>query len=619
VSRTVDVERWRQYFTARDDGYSIAKAARIARIGPNTAYNFENGGKSSGRAAALAIGRTQVAGRTVVQHSTDAQRALDDFAYFRTRYFGRKATPWQEKAAYSVLGALDEPDKSYLVINAPPGLGKSTLFTHDVVAWLIARRRSIRILIGSRTGRQARMYVSRLRRTLERLEPPLADAESARISGASDAIAVMAYDFGTFKPEGRAGKWTDSEFTVVQANGMSSDDKENTVAAYGMDEGFLGGRYDLCIWDDLVDRKNTRNTNVLEELIHWWQTEGETRVEPGGAVVLQGQRMAPHDLYRWALDVETVDDTPKYRHIKYTAHDDANCTNDHSRAAKFWPEGCLLDPVRLPYRACENIRRQDSRLWEIQYQQSDGTESSGLVHRVWLDGGDSDGQTHPGCYDRDRAANEIPDDHYWSMVTVDPSPSNWWAVQWWAINPTRPSMALVKSVRAKMSNLQFLSMDLDTREYSGVLHDIWSESVSKGVPVTQVIVEANAAQKWLIGQQYVQKWQRSTGVTIYPHTTNINKLDPNYGVQGVAQFFKQGAIRLPDADPRGRVMSKLLTDEALAWPKGRTDDQVMALWFMVRTVLLQYAPQQKAPPAFSRPSWLGHRGRGLPHNIKAVG
>ena len=126
-------------------------------------------------------------------------------------------------------------------MNEPPGSGKSTLFTHDIPCWLIVRDRSIRIQIGSRTERQARMYVSRIKRSLERDVPLRADAESLERGLAFDADACLVDDFGPFKPEGRSELWRAESLVVRQLSGVSLDDKEPTVSAWGQDSGFLGG------------------------------------------------------------------------------------------------------------------------------------------------------------------------------------------------------------------------------------------------------------------------------------------------------------------------------------------------------------------------------------------
>jgi len=95
--KKADLSRWEKYFAARNDGLGIEVAARRARMSASTAYRFERGDPgSSGLEAAAVLGVSMVAGNLVAQPlSAEAQRALEDFAYFRFRYFGRKSTPWQ--------------------------------------------------------------------------------------------------------------------------------------------------------------------------------------------------------------------------------------------------------------------------------------------------------------------------------------------------------------------------------------------------------------------------------------------------------------------------------------------------------------------------------------------
>ena len=157
--KKTDLDRWQKYFDARNDGLSVEAAAKRSRLSPSTAYRFERGDQSSGGLEAAAVlGVNMVAGNLVTQPlSPEAQRSLEDFAYFRRRYFGRNSTPWQERAAYEVMRSVESNDREYVVMNEPPGSGKSTLFTNDIPCWLIARNRRIRIQIGSRTERQARM------------------------------------------------------------------------------------------------------------------------------------------------------------------------------------------------------------------------------------------------------------------------------------------------------------------------------------------------------------------------------------------------------------------------------------------------------------------------------
>jgi hypothetical protein len=282
--KRVDVDRWGRFFKSRNEGLGVEAAAKRARLSVSSAYRFERGDQgSSGLEAAAVLGVSSVGGVVVAAPlCVEAQRALEDFGFFRLRYFGRKSTPWQERAAYEVLRRLESRDREFVVMNEPPGAGKSTLFTHDIPCWLVARDRSIRIQLGSRTERQARMYAGRIKKSLERDAPLRVNADDLVLGRSFDAVATLQDDFGVFKPEGRSDKWRGDELVVRQLDGTSLDDKEATVSAWGQDSGFLGGRFDVVVWDDLVDRKNVKTLESKDNIREWWDTEAETRLEPGG-------------------------------------------------------------------------------------------------------------------------------------------------------------------------------------------------------------------------------------------------------------------------------------------------------------------------------------------------
>jgi hypothetical protein len=548
--------------------------------------------------------------------SVEARKSLDDFAFFRRRYFGRESTPWQVRAAYECLRAIESEEREYVVINVPPGSGKSTLFTCDIPTWLIARDRTIRVQVGSRTERQARMYVGRIKRALEREAPLRADADSLAKGIAFDADACLVDDFGAFKPEGRGDLWSQNALVVRQQDQTQIDDKEPTLSAWGQDSGFLGGRFDFIIWDDLVDQRNTRTEEARDKTREWWVTEAETRLEPQGALVLQGQRIHRSDLYRYALDQETLDGERKYRHIVYRAHDDSLCEQVHDpKEAKAWPDGCLIDPWRIPWKMLEAAKRNNPRVFAVQYQQEDGDADGGLVDPAWLTGGvDSEGYPSPGCYDGERRQGVVPahvqDGKGWSFVTVDPSPSEWWGIIWWVYDPQSENRYIIETHRRRLNPEQFLSLDLDSFEFSGLMVDMLARSVQQGAPIRDVVVEVNAAQKWLLQQPHVQQWMKATGVRFVPHTTYRNKADPEFGVESIGDYFRQGRVRIPYADLPSRRDAAPLVTELLAYPDGDTDDLVMSVWFHTLAVNNMAVPRRKNLYRMDRPGWVTSR-RGL--------
>ena len=615
--KKVDLERWRKYFDLRNQGVGVEQAAAKARLSASTAYRFERGDpSSSGLEAASILGVNMVAGNIVAQPlSPEAQRGLEDFAFFRLRYFGRKSMPWQERAAYEVLRLVESSERDYVVMNEPPGSGKSTLFTHDIPCWLIARDRTIRIQIGSRTERQARMYVGRIKRSLERDAPLRADADSLARGIAFDAEACLQDDYGAFKPEGRTDLWRAEALVVRQLDGVQLDDKEPTVSAWGQDSGFLGGRFDFVLWDDLVDRKNTKTPESKELIREWWDAEAETRLEPGGVLLLQGQRIQHDDLYRYCLDKKTLDEQPKYRHVVYRAHNEDLCTGDHD-SVEAWPKGCLLDPHRLPWKHLETLKHNNPRSFSIMYQQEDGDVIGGLVDPEWITGGvDADGYPAPGCLDRDRVFLDPPENllqgQAWSFITVDPSPTEWWGVIWWLYDPDSGNRYIIDLHKRRMNPEQFLSLDLNDFTWSGLIHEMYYDAVDLGIPITHVIVEVNAAQRWLLSQPHVQKWSAMTGVAFVPHTTSINKQDPKYGLESIGDLFRQGMIRIPWGDLTSRTRCQNLIDEATRYPDYDTTDLIMSTWFGKLAVENHYTPRREGLYQLNRPGWMGYARRGI--------
>jgi hypothetical protein len=612
-----ELKKWQAYFEARNNGSGIPDATRRAKLSESTTYRFERGDQAStGLVAASLLGVNTVGGALVPQPlNPEAVKALEDFAYFRYRFFGRRSRPWQERAAYDVLAALETRDREYVVNNEPPGSGKSTLFTCDIPCWLIARDRTIRIQVGSRTERQARMYSGRIKRALEREMPLRANADALAHGIAWDAQSCLIDDFTPFRPDGRGDLWRAEALTVRQLDGVSLDDKEPTVSAWGQDSGFLGGRFDLIIWDDLVDKKNTRNPETRDSLADWYDTEAENRLEPGGALILQGQRISGNDLYRHCLDLVNLDESKKYRHIVYKAHDDERCKEQHDVTAMPWPDGCLLDPIRLPWKMLEGIRHNNPRVYAVQYQQEDGDLYGGLAEMAWFTGGlDSEGYYAPGCLDEARPYGEVPehltDGRGWSIITVDPSPTEYWGIIWWVVDPDSLTRYAIDISRRRMNPEQFLSLDLDTMAFTGLLKDWHYRAAEKGAPLSHVVVEINAAQRWLVQQPHVQRWMANTGVAIVGHTTHVNKADPKFGVESTGDLYRQGLIRLPWADGASRLRSNLLINEATRYPEADTDDLVMSTWFMHLAVNNLSPPRRKAAYQTERPSWLAGTQRG---------
>lgn len=634
MRQQIPVERWEAYFALLSAGMARHKAGKEAGISIGAVERLHQDPR---RSTGFAVYREWVANnvRDVVppgRLGTAPRKAIKDFGYFRERYFGHISMPWQVEAAHRMHELRESGNKEYVVVNAPPGSGKSTLFTHDYLLWEIVQNRALRCLIGTGAENTGADYTMRIRMSLERTLPVEADEIEAAQGLAKNARACLVHDFGRFKPEG-AAYWRADKLVVAREGGEPAHQKEASFSSYGQKSGFLGGRYNITVWDDLVNDRNSRAAIQLEELSRWFRKTAETRLEPGGLFLLQGQRLGPHDLYRYALDMRDVAEAldaefidletlpRKYTHIVFKAHYEDRCQGagpgEHHApgTAKPYPEGCLLDPIRLPYRELRVIQHNEPKDFATVYQQQDTDPESVLVNPIWISGGTDPvtNEIYPGCWDVDRMTGHWPrglaGDVY-SVVTADPSPSNFWCVQWWGYQVETGFQHLIDMARQRMQAPDFLDWNQQTQEFTGLLEEWWQRSNDIGRPITHLIVETNAAQRFLLQYDHAKRWSAVRKVQIYGHQTQRNKSDPELGVHTLGPEYRHGRVRLPGHSlTRPYVLP--LYNEVTRYPDSATTDCVMAHWFLRCNAQSLFARRVAKAPTFDRPTWLKDRRRGV--------
>jgi hypothetical protein len=548
-----------------------------------------------------------------------ARDCLSDFGRYRARFYGRRSSPWQENAAHKIIEKLRTPNKEYGVVNCPPGSGKSTLFVHDIPSWLSVRDRTLRGFIGSSTQVLANSYTGRLRDTFNRKVPIEASDNDKRLDLGYDAQSTLCLDYGLFRPDQSLGApWSRSQFTISQLGETLIGEKEASWTAFGKDTGFLGWRVNFIAWDDLVRRQDFVGDNKLAKLEldrAWWDDEAETRLEPGGLLILQGQRLGPEDLYKYCKDKLTYKDDDdffelgeeelptykKYFTVIYKAHYDEHCQADvtpevHSRFAKaFDPEdpdhsGCLLDPMRLPMRELKAIKNRPLSNYETVYQQGDVDPANVLVPKFFIDGGFHEAEDYVGCWDLDREPGTIPilksrPSVALSVVTADPSPTKYWSVQWWYYvqHPNDEHLQgrryLLDQLFKPMGATDFLDYDVDEEGWTGLLVEWQKRARLLGAPIKHVIFEANAAQKFVGQYKWFKRWFNNESIKFRSHHTHINKLDPKFGVTTIKNHYRFGRVRLPGTRA-GQEVAKPLYDQVTNYPDYSFDDAVMSHWFL---------------------------------------
>jgi hypothetical protein len=195
-----------------------------------------------------------------------------------------------------------------------------------------------------------------------------------------------------------------------------------------------------------------------------------------------------------------------------------------------------------------------------------------------------------------------------SVVTVDPSPTKYWALQAWLVHWDSEQRILLDTERRVMEAPELLDWNYQTSEWFGLLEDFRRAYASLGRPLRVLIVEQNAAQRFLLQFGHFKRWTQRWNIRAIGHSTfGKNKLDPEYGVATIGPHYENGRVRLPGHNTAlGHV--NWLVNEVLRYPEGQSDDQVMAHWFLEANLDRVKPARVDSHVVQWRPSWLAAYG-----------
>lgn len=183
------------------------------------------------------------------------------------------------KGAHEILNWKWRPDPesergiyTYKMQLWPRGSFKSAVFNVALVCWEIARNPEIRICVCSETGKQAKKFVKQAMQII--------DSQWFRDR------------FGVHK--GKVWKESSGEFVSAQRKALHV--KESTLLAAGAGEVWTGSHWDLVVMDDVVSQENTKTTESIEGLWHWFG-ELMAQLDPGCRLLMIGTLHHYADLY----------------------------------------------------------------------------------------------------------------------------------------------------------------------------------------------------------------------------------------------------------------------------------------------------------------------------------
>lgn len=243
---------------------------------------------------------------------------------------------WERPRHMAPLAAAFERAEREPVLvfaTAPPRHGKTELLKHGIV-WRLLAQPTCRIAYGSYSSRYAEKRSREIRKLYER----------ARGHVARDANRVADWRTGV----GDGGLW-----------------------ATGVGGSWTGEGFDLLVIDDPIKgRAQAESAREQEKLWDWFNDDAETRLEPGGSILVMHTRWTTQDLGGRLLA------RGDYEHIHLPAI--------NARGEALWPG-------RFPVEVLRSVeRKRGPYAWASLYQGSPFVKGGRVFHDVQFWGGADD-------------------------------------------------------------------------------------------------------------------------------------------------------------------------------------------------------------------------------------
>jgi hypothetical protein len=514
-----------------------------------------------------------VAGRT---RGEGSRRPVPDFPEFCEAYLGQPLGEHHLRIWDALNGREPRslhPSMNYrpgwperLLMNVPPGHGKSTVFTVNYVVWRIHRDPNIKVIIISKSQPMAKKFLGAIKFRLTS-------------SLYHDMHVAFAPDGGWKDPD---NSWTTTEIYV---QGKGDGEKDPTVQSLGLRGHIYGARADLIVLDDIV---TLENVGQHEAQFEWIAQEVISRLPENdkGQLLVCGTRVAAMDLYKLLRDdFKDFDDGDVFTYLAQPAV--LEYADRPSDWVTLWPHtrGREGERVRKWDGKALSKRRaemRDDRRWALVYQQADIADHSTFppeAVEASMNGRRLPGPLKPGAW-----GHMATMDGCYIIGGVDPATVGYTA-------------ALIMAVD-RHSGRRYVLDGYNRRNTTPAELRSMMKHFTEKYGVREWRVEVNAYQRAIIQDEELKQWLYSHGAIIKGHYTTSNKFDPDFGVSSMATLFLScvegdpangrnwtrvpngGLIELPNK--RMSQVVSTLCEQLVVWQPGQKNliqDLVMALWF----------------------------------------
>jgi len=494
------------------------------------------------------ISRALQASATLFMAFPETRRKLADHSirFFAWYYLGFDLSECQERWIYEMIRT-----RRGLVL-APAGHGKTEAIAHVLVLWLVARNRNLRILITMKSEDLAIKSIKVIKQELETNQRLIAD-------------------YGSFYDP--ANVWQARAITVRRDANL----KDATVEAVGMLGAITGSRFDVIIFDDIIDVLSVQSESVRTKTEDYVDGTLIPRLEPNGVVWAIGTRKHYDDIYnhflknpiwicveekaiirepaKWGIvkrkePIVLDDGTEQWYEAVIYSDDQGECLWDDRWSIKI----LLLHRFTI-----------GTVVFDREYQNKIVSDETALFKLAWLE----------QCRDETRS-------YVSGQLSVNQK-SQYVAI----IQGVDPSLIVSKKeAEAKDSDYMVVAtIGLRSDGKRDLLHLFRDRGLSPAMVENMIkvvyyqfdpqycLLESNS-----FGAIHAHNLIENTGMKLVRHHTGVLKQDLYKGVPSLSVLFENAKFSLPYATPKDQQLTDIFINEFYRLGSEAHDDIVMAMW-----------------------------------------
>jgi hypothetical protein len=505
--------------------------------------------------------------------------------------------------------ALEDPSNLYVFIFGPTGMGKDTL-AGDYVAWESAPDRSgLRVAWFMETGPFSKRRLGRLARYLT--DPASYRHAPEKTPGGQIPSGSLIADYGPF--EWKPGMvWEDGsdvdrpEWTSTAKYYVRSvaPEQDPSLWATGVEGAAYGSRIGIAVCSDIFTKENQKSPTERQDQYEWIDGTLDTRLDEDGRLVVIGTWLPVEHNYELLLEAYTAD-ARMVREVRvgpgvYTKYSNgvavvvvkAIYTDDDGNECSYWPERFPLND-HLHNKATDErvdlttISDEESlALSDTGYKRVRGLRSkrsrSPLVFKAMFQQerdkemayADFTEETLALARDYGRSFGIILP-HEIKVLGVDPAKR--YGAGWvlWAVDLREKVLTVADFWWGERLGITGIKEKLILKPLAR-FNPVWLcyEDNKEGSVLADSVV-----------------WQviNESGVSVFPHTTGLERGHAEHGPGALATWMQGGMIKIPYMTGEDKARAGQIESHFKAWDAssdrskpGRAghqpDDLAMAAW-----------------------------------------